>query len=1051
MPDEGRLAGPAAPGTNETSAMRADRPGFGPARRRLAALLATVLLILAVAFAALTRADHASTLEDGWSSVERAAFGAAEHAERTLAVARLVADHVADRVRREGIAAYTGPGQPDLVALLQHAPQIGSLWLVDRSGRLVAYTLDPAAPPLDLSARPYFAPLRDGAEDDLSAMLLGRVTRLWFFSYNLAIREPDSTFLGLVQASLHAEEFQRFQASLGLGPSGRVGLYRLSDGAPVMLHPLPPPDEAEAPPPGPAAPPREVRRIAEAEREGRYTVATPDGDELLVAWRAVGQGRGVLAAAALPRADALAPFRARLWRNALFFGLATLLVAGLGAGVAAALARAARSRRAVEAGQRELAAVLEASNDGVIALDPAWRITFLNRRGARLLAEPRAGLGADIRLVLPALATGAAGAAIARTMALRQPAAAEQAWSPPDRAIRFEAHPREDGGLVAYFRDVTEERAAQHRLAESESRLRQLFQAIDEGYALCELVLDEAGRPRDFRYIEVNPLFTPMTGLMDPVGRTGLELRPVGIEDHWLDLYGRVALGGETLRFERGSAALGRWLDVFATPVAPRGRFALVVRDVTARRAAEAALRESEERLRRAQQAGGVGVWEVEFVSGRVFWSDALRAILGLPAGAPADRDLFMRLIHAEDRPRVRENSARAQAEPAARYDVEFRIRRADTGEERWFVGLGEVERDATGRALRMVGVNMDVTERRRAAAALAESEARLRLAQEAAEAGVFERVLPGARAWWSAGMFRLYGLDPTGRSPWVEEAEHLALLDPADREVHAARRASVRSDPTYTRFDYTFRIRRADTGEQRWIAARGEVVRDAEGRPVLVRGINQDITERRRSEERQMLLAREVDHRAKNALAVVQAIVGLTRDTDPEAFRTAVIGRIAAMARAHNLLAREGWDQAELGELIEAELAPLRAGAEDAERIRLAGPPVALAAGAAQPLAMALHELATNAAKYGALSVPGGRVEVRWGRCAEGGLDLRWTERGGPPLAGPPAHAGFGSSVVRNTVERQLGGTTQFDWQAAGLEVTLQLPARQLRRASPP
>jgi two-component sensor histidine kinase len=152
----------------------------------------------------------------------------------------------------------------------------------------------------------------------------------------------------------------------------------------------------------------------------------------------------------------------------------------------------------------------------------------------------------------------------------------------------------------------------------------------------------------------------------------------------------------------------------------------------------------------------------------------------------------------------------------------------------------------------------------------------------------------------------------------------------------------------------------------------------------VLVRGINQDITERRRSEERQMLLAREVDHRAKNALAVVQAIVGLTRDRDPEAFRTAVIGRIAAMARAHNLLAREGWDRAEMAELVAAELAPHRA-ESGPDRITLEGPNLALAAGAAQPLAMALHELATNAAKYGALSVPEGRLAVCWRPLREG------------------------------------------------------------------
>jgi len=1045
MPDEGRLAGP-VPGPIRSSTVAPGRLGFEAARRWLAALLGVVLVLLGITFAALTRDDHRATLDDGWASVERAAFGAAEHAERTLAVAQIVTEQVADRVRREGIEAYRGPGQRALALLLDQAPQIGSLWLIDRTGRLAAYTLEAEAPVLDLSGRPYFAPLRDGAETELSAMLLGRVTRLWFSSYNLAIRDAESGFLGVVQASLHAEGFQRFQGALGLGPRGSVGLYRLADGAPFMLHPLPPPDAAERPPAGPAAPDAALRARATAERAGRYEVAAEDGARL-VAWRLVGEGRGVVATAALPRDAALAPFRARLWRNALLFGLATAVVAALGAGVAVALGGAARSRRAVEAGQRELAGVLEAARDGVVALDADWRITFLNRRGAGLLRLERDLVGQDWRLALPALASGAVGAAVARTMALRQQAAAEQE-ALPGRAFRFESHAREDGGVVAYFRDVTEERCAQARLAESEARLRRLFQAIDEGYALCELVLDEAGQPTDFRYIEVNPLFTPMTGLLDPIGRTALELRPAVLEEHWLDLYGRVALGGETLRFERGSAALGRWFDIFATPVEPRGRFALVVRDITARRAAEAALLESEQRLHRAQDAGGVGVWEVDLVGNGVFWSAPLRTLLGFGQDVAADREAFFARVHPEDRPRLRENAARAFADPAAHYDAEFRYRRANTGEERWLVARGEVERDAGDRPLRMVGITIDVTERRQAAAALAESEARLRLAQEAAEVGVFERELPGTRAYWSAGMFRLYGLDPGARPPWMDAADHLAMIDPEDREAHHARREAVRSDPSYTRFDYAFRIRRADTGEQRWIAARGEVVRDAEGRAVLVRGINQDITERRRSEERQLLLAREVDHRAKNALAVVQAIVGLTRDRDPEAFRTAVIGRIAAMARAHNLLAREGWDRAEMADLVEAELAPHRAATAAADRIALEGPNLALASGAAQPLAMALHELATNAAKYGALSVPEGRLAVRWKRCDKGGLELRWTEQGGPAVAGTPARQGFGSSVVRKTVERQLGGTSEFDWRPDGLEVTLHLPARQLRQA---
>jgi PAS domain S-box-containing protein len=392
---------------------------------------------------------------------------------------------------------------------------------------------------------------------------------------------------------------------------------------------------------------------------------------------------------------------------------------------------------------------------------------------------------------------------------------------------------------------------------------------------------------------------------------------------------------------------------------------------------------------------------------------------------------------------RTREACLRAAAGETSRYDVMVRM----AGDTRMTIDFQIVPlRDAEGRITHLIPSAIDVTARTAAEEALAESETRLRLAQEAAEVGVFERYVPGPDAHWSASMFRLYGLDPAGREPWVSSAEHLALLHPGDRAAHDARRQVQRADPTQTRFGYEFRIRRADTGEVRWIASRGEIVRSGDGKPVLLRGVNYDVTERRRAEERQMLLAREVDHRAKNALAVVQSIVGLTRDTDPERFRAAVIGRIAALARAHTLLARDGWDGASLRELVEEEIAPYRTGGEAPERVTLDGPVVALAPGAAQPLAMALHELATNAAKYGALSAAGGRVAIGWEAQEDGGLALRWAETGGPALSGPPAKRGFGSSVIRNTVERQLGGRFEVEWRDEGMACSLVLPAVQIR-----
>jgi two-component sensor histidine kinase len=204
--------------------------------------------------------------------------------------------------------------------------------------------------------------------------------------------------------------------------------------------------------------------------------------------------------------------------------------------------------------------------------------------------------------------------------------------------------------------------------------------------------------------------------------------------------------------------------------------------------------------------------------------------------------------------------------------------------------------------------------------------------------------------------------------------------------------------------------------------------------------GVTIDVTASREAEERQSLLMREVDHRAKNALAVALSVVQLApRDLPPEGFAAAVTGRIAAMARAHSLLAAERWSGADLRTLAAAEVAAHE------DRVRLEGPPLRLSADAAQPVAMLLHELATNAMKHGALSAPEGRVTLSW-RVAEDALELRWSERGGPPVAGRPERAGFGSRLLMALAQRQLGGTVAFDWSdGAGLDVTFRLPLRHL------
>ncbi|MCO6415807.1 PAS domain S-box protein [Siccirubricoccus sp. KC 17139] len=209
---------------------------------------------------------------------------------------------------------------------------------------------------------------------------------------------------------------------------------------------------------------------------------------------------------------------------------------------------------------------------------------------------------------------------------------------------------------------------------------------------------------------------------------------------------------------------------------------------------------------------------------------------------------------------------------------------------------------------------------------------------------------------------------------------------------------------------------------------------RDAGGARFFT-GIMRDITLRKEVEARQKILMREVDHRAKNALAVVQSVVRLTPVDDPRAYARAIEARVSALARAHTLLAEQGWAGTDLSALVAVELAPY-----GATSVSFVGPAVPIAHTAAQPIGMVLHEMATNAAKHGALSRPGGLVTLRWW-LEGGGLRLRWEESGGPSIAEPPTRRGFGSRLIEATVRTQLGGTVERRWEPGGLVCEIAVP----------
>lgn len=313
-------------------------------------------------------------------------------------------------------------------------------------------------------------------------------------------------------------------------------------------------------------------------------------------------------------------------------------------------------------------------------------------------------------------------------------------------------------------------------------------------------------------------------------------------------------------------------------------------------------------------------------------------------------------------------------------------------------------------------------------------SEEQLRLATEAAEIGSWDVDNVTDMLFWPPRVKAMFGISPDVP---VSMADFYAGLHPQDREATIAAYAAACDPEKRALYDVEYRTVGKEDGVIRWVAAKGRGIFDEEGKCVRVVGTAIEITKRKEADERQDLLAREVDHRARNALAVVHSIVRLTRANSVDGYVTAVEGRIKALARAHALLSDSRWHGADLATLVGEELAPYRLGEPD--KVLIGGPGVSLQPHAAQGLALALHELATNAAKHGALSSMPGKIRVTW-TVKPDFLLLHWSETGGPTIAPPPARS-FGLNVIRASIENQLGGKAIFDWLPEGMQCTLSIP----------
>jgi PAS domain S-box-containing protein len=316
--------------------------------------------------------------------------------------------------------------------------------------------------------------------------------------------------------------------------------------------------------------------------------------------------------------------------------------------------------------------------------------------------------------------------------------------------------------------------------------------------------------------------------------------------------------------------------------------------------------------------------------------------------------------------------------------------------------------------------------------AELRKSEERLRLAFDAAQMGWWDYDIAADRVTWSPSLVRIMGFSPDSFGATLEGALDHVHPDDRQRFLSLVRQGIAEESGG----SCELRFIRSD-GSVRWSLAAGQVIRDARDRPTHFAGVDLDITARKDAEERQLTLVRELDHRAKNLLAVVQSVLHLSHaETMPE-FIASVNGRIRALSRAHDLLSQTRWQSVELGRIVEEEIAPFAT--SPTRHVRVEGPAVSLHPASAQSLALALHELVTNAVKYGALSVPQGAVALSW-RLESDALVLRWIESGGPAVRAPE-RKGFGTRVISAGIEQQLRGRAVFHWHPEGLQCLLTIP----------
>jgi PAS domain S-box-containing protein len=553
---------------------------------------------------------------------------------------------------------------------------------------------------------------------------------------------------------------------------------------------------------------------------------------------------------------------------------------------------------------------------------------------------------------------------------------------------------------------------------------------------------------RQMRYLAVSRRFVVNHRLATGarlIGRSHFDLFPDGSQ-RWREIHQRV-LAGEELSHEEepfvhpdGDTDWVRWsMAPWREANGDVGGVLLFTEVTTEQVEARRALAESEARFRATFENAAVGVLLVDPSGSLLRVNDSFARMLGFSCEELKTKT-FQDITHPDDLATNLSVLNKTLTGEASSYCIEKRYLRKDGGIIWANLTVGCVRKN-DGSVDYFLSVVEDISVRKRAEARLAERNAQLELAHKAARVGSYTFDLPSKAMRIARASTAVYGLSHSTMEITAEQwfarvhrddvqrvrAEHISAFKERRRELVNE-----------------FRFVRPG-GEIRWIEARSLIDYDRSGRARRMTGVYIDVTERRKAEDHKSLLVAELDHRVKNILACVAAVAQHSRERSKssEEFLKVLNGRINALANTHALLSRSRWEGVGLDELVRTELAFCTQ-----ESTLIEGPKVELAAEATQSVAMVLHELATNAAKYGALSNGHGRVSVRWRMSvrarASGKLVLEWREIGGPGVVAPNA-SGYGTSVIRDLIPYELGGKVDYQLAGDGARCRMEIPARWL------